>query len=135
MAIQFSTALRNNRADQITSTIGSAALLKIYDGTIPTNCAAALSGNNELVSETCGSPLAGSAASGVLTLNSITTAAATATGTATFFRIMNSSNTTCHMQGTVTATGGGGDMTLNTTYLTSGGNVTVTSFAITEANA
>lgn len=135
MAIQFSTTLRNNRMDQITSTIGNAALLKLYDGTPPNNCAAALSSNNELVSETCGTPLAGAAASGVLTLNSISVVTATANGTASFFRIMNSANTTCHMQGTVTATGGGGDMTLNTTYLTTGGNVTVTSFTLTEANA
>lgn len=135
MAIQFSTTLRNNRLDQITSTIGNAALLKIYDGTPPTNCAAALSGNNELVSETCGTPFAGAASSGVLTLNSISVVAATANGTASFFRIMNSANTTCHMQGTVSITGGSGDMTLNTTYLTTGGNVTVTSFALTEANA
>jgi hypothetical protein len=135
MAIQFSTTLRNNRLDQITSTIGNAALLQLYDGTPPASCAAALSSNNQLVSETCGSPLASASSVGVLTLNSISVITASASGTASFFRIMNSSNTTCHMQGTVTVTGGSGDMTLNTTYLTIGGNVTVTSFSLTEANA
>lgn len=132
--LQFSTTLRNNRLDQITSTVSNAALLKIYSGTPPANTAAALSGNTELASLTCASPFASSASSAVLTVGSITSANALATGTATFFRIYDSGNTTCYIQGNVTATGGSGDMTLNTTYLTSGGSVTVTGFTITEAN-
>jgi hypothetical protein len=134
MAIQFSTTLRNSRLDQITTTVGNAALLKIYDGTPPANPAAALSGNTELASLTCATPFASAASGGVLTVGSITTAAALATGTASFFRIYDSGNTTCSVQGSVTATGGGGDLTINTTYLTSGGNVAVTGFTITEGN-
>lgn len=133
--LQFSTTLRNNRLDQITSTVGNAALLKIYSGNVPANPAAALSSNTELASLTCASPFASAASVGVLTIGNISAVSASANGTATFFRIYDSGNSTCYVQGNVTATGGSGDMTLNTTYLTSGGNVTVTSFTVNEANA
>jgi hypothetical protein len=39
------------------------------------------------------------------------------------------------MQGTITATGGGGDMTLDNTVFASGQQFTVTSFTLNEANA
>jgi hypothetical protein len=48
---------------------------------------------------------------------------------------MDSGGTVCHMQGTVTATGGGGDMTIDNTSIASGQSVTVTGFTLTEGNA
>jgi hypothetical protein len=62
-------------------------------------------------------------------------ASADATGTAAQFEIMDSSVTTCHMQGTVTATGGGGDMTVDNTSFASGQSFTVNSFTLTDANS
>lgn len=44
MALQFSTALRNARADRIESYVGASAILKIRTGSVPPNCAAADSG-------------------------------------------------------------------------------------------
>jgi hypothetical protein len=58
-----------------------------------------------------------------------------AAGTAGHFRIYDSTGTTCHMQGTVTATGGGGDMTLDNTSIASSQTVTVSTFTLTDANA
>lgn len=56
-------------------------------------------------------------------------------GTAGYFRIVDSAGTTCHLQGTVTATGGGGDMTIDNTSIASGQTVNVTSFTLTDGNA
>jgi hypothetical protein len=60
---------------------------------------------------------------------------ADATGTAAHFRIYDSGGSTCHAQGTVTATGGGGDMTVDSTSFTSGQQFTVTTFTLTAGNA
>jgi hypothetical protein len=60
---------------------------------------------------------------------------ADATGTAGYFRIYESTGTTCHIQGTVTATGSGGDMTVDNTSFAAGQGFTVTSFTLTDANA
>ena len=134
MALSFSTTLRNNRADQITSAIGGSALLRIYAGTAPTNVGTALGGGNTQLAElTCNATFAPSATGGVLTLNSITQdSSADATGTATFFRILTSGGTAV-MQGTVGTSGS--DLNLNTTAISSGAAVSITSFVITEGNA
>lgn len=133
MTIGMSTTLRNARADAITTAAGNGALLRIYNGSQPSTGGATTTLLAEL---TCGTPFAAGASSGVLTLGSITQdAAANATGTASWFRIVKSDGTTHVMDGTVTATGGGGDLQLITTSITSGQPVQVTSFTITEGNA
>jgi polyisoprenoid-binding protein YceI len=60
---------------------------------------------------------------------------ADATGTAGHFRVKDNGGTTCHIQGTVTLTGGGGDMTLDNTTIVVGQSITVTSFSITAGGA
>jgi hypothetical protein len=60
---------------------------------------------------------------------------ADATGTAAHFRIYASDGTTAHIQGTVTATGGGGDLTVDNTSFASGQSFTVTAFTLTDGNA
>ena len=60
---------------------------------------------------------------------------ADATGVAAHFRLYASDGTTCHLQGTVTATGGGGDMTLDSTSITAGQSVTINTFTLTDANS
>ena len=66
-------------------------------------------------------------------LGTWTDSSADATGTAAHFRI--NQGATCHMQGTITATGGGGDMTLDSTSITAGQTVNVTAFTITAGGA
>jgi len=58
---------------------------------------------------------------------------ANATGTAGHFRIKQGA--TCHIQGTVTATGGGGDMTVDNPALVSGQRIDVTAFTLTAGGA
>lgn len=62
-------------------------------------------------------------------------ASADAAGTAGHFRLYASDGTTAHMQGTVTATGGGGDMTVDNTSFAAAQSFTVTSFTLTDGNA
>jgi hypothetical protein len=62
-------------------------------------------------------------------------ASADGTGTAAHFRVYASDGTTCHIQGSVTATGGGGDMTLDNTSIASGQDVTITSFTLSAGGA
>ena len=135
MAIQLSTNVRNARLDAIETTVGTSAVLKIRTGAAPANCAAADSGT-VLATVNCPSDWMAAAASGSKAMSGTwQDASADATGTAAHFRLYASDGTTCHMQGTVTATGGGGDMTVESTSFTAAQQFTVTSFSLTDGNA
>lgn len=135
MALQYSVAVRNAQLDAVESTTGAAALLRIYSGAAPANCAAAASGTL-LAEMTLPSDWMAAASSGSKALSGTwQDASANAAGTAGHFRLYDSGGTTCHAQGTVTATGGGGDLTLDNTSIASGQSVTITSFTITAGNA
>ena len=129
MALGFSTTLRNARADAITSAAGASALLKIYDGTRPATGGAT---TTLLATLTCNATFAGAASTGVLTLNSISSATAVASSTATWFRLTTSGGTFV-MDGNVSTSGS--DLNLNTVTIVSGGTVSVTSATFTEGNA
>lgn len=112
-----------------------AGLLRIYSGTIPADADTALGAQVLLAELTMSDPAFGSAADanpgGRATANAITgDTSANATGTASFYRLVDSTGTVI-VQGSVTATGGGGDLTLNSVAIQSGAAVTVTSFTLT----
>lgn len=135
MALQFSTSVRNARLDSIESTIGTSAILKIRTGSVPATCATADSGT---VVSTLNLPSDWMAAASGGTKSMTGTwsdASADATGTAGHFRLYASDGTTCHAQGTVTATGGGGDMTVDNTSFASGQAFSITTFTLTEGNS
>jgi hypothetical protein len=135
MALQYSAAVRNAQLDAFETTIGTSAVLKIRTGSAPANVATADSGT---VLATCTLPSDWmAAASGGTKAKSGTweDTSADATGTAAHFRLYASDGTTAHAQGTVTATGGGGDMTVDNTSFASGQAFTVTSFTLTAGNA
>jgi hypothetical protein len=135
MAIQFSVAVRNARLDAIEATAGASAILRIRSGTAPANTATADSGT-VLATLNLPSDWMGAASSGSKSLSGTwEDASADATGVAGHFRLYASDGTTCHMQGTITGSGGGGDMTLDNTSLNSGQQLVITSFVITDGNA
>ena len=135
MALQLSDAVRNARLDAIEASIGTGAVLKIRTGAAPANCAAADSGT-VLATLTLPSDWMAAASGGSKALaGSWSDASADATGTAAHFRLYASDGTTCGLQGTVTATGGGGDMTVDNTSFASGQAFSVTSFTLTDGNA
>lgn len=133
MAIQLSTAVRNARVNAIETTIGGSARVSIRTGTPPSSCGAADTGS-VLVSYQLVADWMTAAANGSATV-SFPSGTATDTGSAGHFRLYHSGGTTCHMQGTITSTGNGGDMTLDNTSIASAQTVNITDFRLTDANA
>jgi hypothetical protein len=135
MALQMSVAVQNARLDTIESTIGTSAIMKIRTGAAPANCAAADSGS-VLATVSLGSDWMSAASAGSKAKNGTwQDASADSTGTAQHFRIYASDGTTCGIQGTVTITAGGGDMTVDNTSFATGQSFTVTGFTITDGNS
>lgn len=135
MALQLSDAVRNARLDAVEATIGADAVLKIRTGAPPANVAAADAGS-VLATLTLPTDWMAAAASGSKAKSGTwQDTAADAAGTAAHFRIYASNGTTAHLQGTVTATGGGGDLTLDNVSIAVGQSITITSFTLNEANA
>lgn len=133
-AFQYGMTVRNARLDVIESTIGTAPILKILSGSVEANCAAAETGT-VLATMTLPSDWMAAASSASKSLSGTwQDTSADATGTAGHFRLYDSTGTTCEIQGTVTATGGGGDITLDNTSIAAGQSVTITSFTITTGN-
>ena len=135
MTLQLSTTVRNARLDVIESTIGTSAVLKIRSGAAPANCGTADSGT---VLATCTLPSDWMAAASSGSKDKSGTwedTSADATGTAAHFRLYASDGTTCHAQGTVTATGGGGDMTVDNVSFAAAQAFTITGFTLTDGNA
>jgi hypothetical protein len=133
MAVQLSVAARNARLDTIETTAGASAVLKIFTGSPPANCAAADSGT---VLATINLPSDWmAAASGGSKAKSGTweDLSADNTGAAGHFRVYDNGVTTCHIQGTVGTSGT--DMTVNSTSFTAGQSFTVNSFTMTDGNA
>lgn len=134
-ALQLSVAARNARLDAIETAVGTSPILEIRTGAAPANCAAANSGT-VLATMTLPSDWMAAASSGSKAkAGTWQDASADATGTAAHFRLFASDGTTCHLQGTVTITGGGGDMELDNTSIATGQTVTVTTFSLTDGNA
>jgi len=135
MAVQLSVAVRNARLDAIESTIGTTAIMRIRTGAPPADCATADSGT-VLATLTLPSDWMAAASSGTKAKSGTwTDASADAAGTAAHFRVYDSGGTVCGLQGTVTATGGGGDLTVDNAVFASGQAFTVTSFTLTDGNA
>lgn len=129
MALGYVAALRNAQLDALTTQVGASALLRIYSGTRPAT------GGTEttvLAELTCNATFAPAASGGVLTLNAITAdSSANATGTASWFRILTS-GAVAKIDGDVSTSAS--DLNLNSTSITSGGTVSITSFTITAGN-
>lgn len=132
--MQLSVSARNARLEAIENTIGTGPKLRLYTGAAPANCAAARSGT--LLAElTLPSDWLVTASGGVKVLAGTWTGTASNPGTAGHWAIMDTAGTTCHMQGTLTATGGGGEMQLDNPVIASGQTVSVSTFTITGGNA
>jgi hypothetical protein len=135
MAIQLSEAVRNARLDALETTIGTSAVLKIRTGAVPANVAAADSGSVLATLSLPSDWLAAAASGAKAKAGTWEDTSADATGTAAHFRVYASNGSTAHVQGTVTATGGGGDLTVDNTSFAAGQAFTVTGFTLTDGNA
>jgi hypothetical protein len=134
MTVQYSSAVRNAMLDAIETAIGASPKLRILTGSVPADCAATQTGT-VLAELTLPSDFMAAASGGAKVLAGTWQATAAATGTAGYYRITDSSGTTCHEQGTITATGGGGDIAVDNTSIATGQVITVNNKTITAGNA
>lgn len=135
MTVKLSQTVRNARLDVFETTIGTGAVLKIRSGSPPTNISDSDSGT-VLATLTLPSDWMAAASSGSKAKSGTwQDSSADNTGTAGHFRLYASDGVTQHMQGTVSITGGGGDMTVDNTSFASGQNFTITAFTLTDGNA
>lgn len=134
MTVQFSTAVRNAMLDAIESTTGASPKMRILTGSIPADCAAAQTGTL-LAEMSLPADFMAAASAGTKSLLGTWQVTASAAGTAGYYRITDSSGTTCHEQGTITGTGGGGDIAVDNTSIAIGQVITVNNKTITAGNA
>lgn len=135
MALQYSVAVRNAKLDAVETAIGVSAILKILTGAPPANCAAADAGTVLATLNLPSDWMAAASAGSKAKSGTWEDTSADASGTAGHFRLFASDGTTCHAQGTVTTSGGGGDMIVDSTSFTAGQDFTVTGFTLTAGNA
>ena len=129
--LKYSNGTRNAQQQGLITYAGSGSIIHIYQGTQPTNANTAISGQTLLVSLTVTGSF-GTDSNGTITLSSVANGTAVATGTAQFFRITQSDNSTVVMDGSVGTSGC--DMNLDNTSIATGQTVTITSGTIIRAN-
>lgn len=133
MPFQFSVGVRNAWLDSIETTIGASPTLELRTGAPPANCAAADTGT-VVATMTLPADFMAAAASGSKAISGTwQDTSADAAGTVGHFRIKQGA--TCHIQGNVTNTGGGGDMTLDNVSVNAGQQITITAFTLNAGGA
>lgn len=120
---------RNRMLDTINTELGSTPLLRIYDGTQPTDPDTALGAQVLLAELTCSATAFGAASAGVITASAITSdSSANATGTATWASFVTAAGVRkidCSV-GTSSA-----NVIINSTAISSGATVSCSSATIT----
>ncbi|MEU3052265.1 hypothetical protein [Streptomyces griseus] len=137
MALRISTAARNAAADKIDDLVsaggGTFGKIEIRTGSQPATPDSAATGTL-LATFTLQNPAFGNASAGSITLGGTPlTVAASATGTAGWFRVYANGTATAVVDGACGTSGA--ELNLNTVSLNSGVNVTITSGVITMPGA
>lgn len=116
MSLSVTVAATQSMGAALATAIGASSTIKIYSGSKPATPETAATGTLLVTI-----PVSGSFTStgGVLTAADPAAASPAASGTAGYFRVATSGGTAI-IDGTVTATGGGGDMTLGSTSINTG---------------
>lgn len=134
MAIQKSVAVRNAELDAGETVIGTSAKLRLYTGAPPANCAASPTGTL-LATLDLPSDWMGAASGGVKAKSGTWSGVGVAAGVIGHFRIWDTAIANCHMQGTVTESGGGGDAIADNTDIAVDQVITINSFNRTAGGA
>lgn len=133
MALQYSSAAQNAQQSAIVATIGAAPLFEAFTGAQPANCAAADTGT-KLASFALPAVWMQAVGSTIMARLGDWVGTVSTTGTAAHFRLKDSTGATTHIQGSITRTGGGGDIVFDNPYLTDGHTITVGVFKFTGAS-
>jgi hypothetical protein len=129
--LKYSNGTRNAQQNGLITYAGSGSLINIYSGSQPANANTAISGQTLLVTLTVSGSF-GTDSNGTITLSTVTNGTAVATGTASFFRITQSDNTTVVMDGSVATSDA--DLVLNNTSIATGQVVSISAGTIIRAN-
>ena len=135
MTLQLSTGVRNAVLDSIETAAGASAILKIRTGAVPATCATADTGTVLATVSLPADWMAAAAGGSKAEQGTWSDDAADGAGTAGHFRIYAADGVTCHLQGTITATGGGGDMTVDNTNFALGQKFSIDGFTLTAPGA
>ena len=130
--LKYSNGTRDAQQTGLITYAGSGSIIRLYDGTQPTNANTAISTQTLIVSLVVSGSF-GTDSNGSITLCTVTNGTAIASSTATFFRIVKSDGTTVVMDGSVGTSGA--DMNLNSTTISSGQIVAITAGTIIRGNA
>lgn len=135
MTIQFSVPVGNARLDAIETVIGTSAVMEIRSGAQPANAAASRTGTVLATLSLPSDWMANASSRAKAKSGTWQDTSADASGTAGHFVVYASDGTTVGIQGSVTATGGGGDLTVDNVVFASGQSFTVTGFTLSDGNA
>ena len=125
-----SNAAVNAAADALTTLLNN-GYLRIYDGAQPATADTAVGAQTLLAELRFNATAFGAASAGVATANAFTSdASANNTGTASWFRALKSDGTTAVFDGSVGTTSA--DLVVNSTGISTGAEVSVSSFTYTE---
>lgn len=134
MAIRISAATRTAMMQALATAIGSGAKWNIYSGSVHNDGVGTTPGGIKLATLTTSGAFSSSITDGVLTCTVPAADTNTVQGIAGCFQVTTSGNTAI-LDGTVTATGGNGDLVLNSTAVTTGGSLSITAASFTAGNA
>lgn len=135
MTVTLSVAARNAELSGFLTELGSSPVLKIRSGAPPATVATASTGTVLATCSLPASPFSSPSAGSISKNGTWEDTSADASGTAGHFEITKSDGTTVVLRGTVTITGGGGDMTVDSVSFTAGQAFSVTSFTRTRSGA
>jgi hypothetical protein len=113
-ALKYSNALRHAQNEALITYAGNNAIINIYQGSAPANANTGITTQTLLVSCVLSGAF-GTDTNGTLTLGTVNTGVAVATGVASFFRVFKSDNTSVVMDGSVGVVGA--DLNLDTTNI------------------
>lgn len=137
MALGFNVSARNAFLATIASLVDAgtgAGQLRLYSGTRPAT-GAAITTQTLLATLTFSDPAFSAPSNGSMTANSIgSDLSADASGTATWFRIVNSDGTFV-ADGNVGVFGSGADLELSTNVISAGGSVSLVQATLNAGNA
>lgn len=136
MTYRYTTTTRNLLGDLLTDLIDAGAAAgkcRIYTGSQPASAGDAATGTL-LVDIAFSDPAFAAWSGGTASANAVAAVNAAATGTAGWFRILDSNNLTV-MDGAVTATGGGGELEVSVTAFVSGTPIDITAWTLTAPGA
>jgi hypothetical protein len=129
MTIQFAQSTAHAMLDAIETDLGASPVMYLRSGSPPATCAGADTGTLISTIAMAANAFADAASWAKAISGALQDASADAQGTLGHWRIKTSGAVT-KVQGTITATGGGGDMTVDNTSVNAGQQIDVSSFSI-----